>query len=118
MSCNAEYTGILHDVAFCRKTSLYGANVTDCWITNQEYCMAGLSVLNGSGHTAIKWNPTAVAEGDPEALEAVHEAERVFAEHMAKGATALIVRPGVPAVRTDRIHLEEDVVIVPRIAGG
>jgi hypothetical protein len=49
----------------------------------------------------------------------VQEAERIFAQQRAKGAVAFKVRPGRPAERLDHFDPEaEQVVMVPRIAGG
>ena len=83
-------------------------------------------------HTALTYNSyrlsvipfrkskkPALREGDAEALAAVQEAERIFAERRARGALAFRVWPGRPAERLDHFdpHAEQ-VVIVPRVAGG
>jgi hypothetical protein len=78
-----------------------------------------LRVLSNKGDTAVKWNPARVASGDPEAIAAVREAERIFAEQRANGATAVDARPGQPAKRLDTFDPQVDVIVVmPRVIGG
>lgn len=82
--------------------------------------MASLIVLDRSGHTQIDWNPTAVATGDPDAVGAVMEAERVLSEHLKSGSTAVaIASPGQAGVRTDRVDPNvHQTVVIPRLVGG
>lgn len=81
--------------------------------------MAKLRVLSARGDTSVEWDQRRAQTGDPEALAAVREAERIFEEQRQKGATAFKVEPGVPAQRLDRFDPEaEQIVIVPRVAGG
>jgi hypothetical protein len=81
--------------------------------------MAVLRVLSSAGDTRYEWDVTGVQSGDTEALAAVQEAERIFTQQRARGATAFRVRPGRPAERVDSFDPQaEDVVMVPRIAGG
>lgn len=81
--------------------------------------MAKLRILSHQGDTAVEWDEKRAEVGDPEALEAVREAERIFEEHKAKGATAFKVAPGKPAEKLDRFdQAAEQIVMVPRIAGG
>jgi hypothetical protein len=82
--------------------------------------MASLSILNASGDTTINWNERAFAAGDPEALAAVAEAERLFAEARAAGAEAFRVQAGTLAQRVATLDpmAEDDLVMVPRMVGG
>ena len=81
--------------------------------------MPKLCVLSSQGDTLIEWDTPQVERGDPDALAAVREAERLFAEQRARGATAFIVAPHRPAERIEVFDpLAEQVVIVPRVAGG
>ena len=81
--------------------------------------MARLRVLSRRGDTVVEWDPSKVEEGDPEALEAIKEAERIFEEHRAAGATGFKVEPGKPATKLDRFdETAEQILLVPRIAGG
>jgi hypothetical protein len=81
--------------------------------------MAVLRVLSRRGDTTYEWDVARVRQGDAEALAAVREAERIFAEQRARGATAFRVRPGRPADRLDCFDTQaEHIVIVPRVAGG
>ncbi len=81
--------------------------------------MAKLRVLNWRGDTAVTYDVERAAAGDPEQQAAVREAERIFRDERARGATAFRVRPGEPGVRIDEFDpYAEQIVIVPRIAGG
>ena len=61
--------------------------------------MASLSILNASGDTTITWDERAFATGDPDALAAVAEAERLFAEARAAGGVAFRFESGSLAPR-------------------
>lgn len=81
--------------------------------------LAILRVLNSQGDATLTWDPAKVAAGDPEALAAVNEAERIFNERTAKGATALAVAPGRTAERLEKFDLQvEETIVVPQIVGG
>ncbi|RJQ25091.1 hypothetical protein C4577_06340 [Candidatus Parcubacteria bacterium] len=81
--------------------------------------MAKLRILSHQGDTTVEWDTSKAAVGDREALDAVREAERIFEEHKAKGATAFKVLPGKPAEQLKRFDkTAEQIVIVPRVAGG
>lgn len=71
------------------------------------------------GDTKIEWDPQAVAQGDPEAIAAVREAEKLLAESFAKGYTAIAVAaPGEPGIRTGRLDPDVTTVAIPRFVGG
>jgi hypothetical protein len=81
--------------------------------------MAVLRVLSKLGDKSYEWDAVRVSQGDADAVAAVQEAERIFAQQRARGAVAFKVWPGQPAERLDRFDPQaEHVVIVPRIAGG
>lgn len=81
--------------------------------------MAVMRILSARGDTVVEWDSEKVETGDPEAQAAIREAERVFAEQRARGATAFKVEQGRPAVRIDEFDPKADqVVVVPRVAGG
>jgi hypothetical protein len=81
--------------------------------------MAKLRVLSARGDTTVEWDGRQAGAGDAEALAAVQEAERIFAEHRARGATAFRVAPDGPAERIDDFDpTAEQIVVVPRVAGG
>ena len=81
--------------------------------------MARLRVLSALGDTAVEWDQRKAEAGDPEALAALREAERIFAEQRAGGATAVRVESGRPAERLDRFDpAAEQVIVVPRVIGG
>src|SRR6266487_1259272 len=76
--------------------------------------MAKLRILSARGDTVVEWH---LGQGDARA--AVAEAQRIFEEARARGATAFKVEAGQPAQRLDRFDPRaEEVVVVPRVAGG
>ncbi|MBI4494268.1 MAG: hypothetical protein HY690_15890 [Chloroflexi bacterium] len=81
--------------------------------------MARLRVLSARGDTTVEWDRARVEAGDPEAVAAVREAERIFEEQRQRGATAFKVEPGQPARKLTRFDPEaEQILVVPRVAGG
>ena len=81
--------------------------------------MAVLRVLSNLGDTKYEWDVARVHQGEADALAAVQEAERIFAQQRARGAIAFKVWPGRSAERLDSFDPQaEHVVIVPRVAGG
>jgi hypothetical protein len=81
--------------------------------------MANLRVLSWRGDTKVSYDVERAAAGEAEQLAAVREAERIFREERARGATAFRVISGQPAVRIDEFDPSaEQIVMVPRIAGG
>lgn len=81
--------------------------------------MGVLRVLSHHGDDRYTWDQSAVVTGDVEAAAAVREAERIFAEQRARGATAIRVRPDRPAERMDKFDPEaEQILMLPRVVGG
>jgi hypothetical protein len=78
-----------------------------------------LRVMSRRGDDRITWDEQKVLEGDPEALAAIREAERIFAQERAKGATAFRVDPNKPVQRIEQFdQTAEQIVLVPRVVGG
>lgn len=81
--------------------------------------MSSLRIISWRGDTQVSWDLEKVAAGDAEMQAAVKEAERIFREERARGATAFRVEPEQVAVRIEQFDpAAEQIVIVPRIAGG
>jgi hypothetical protein len=81
--------------------------------------MAVLRVLSAQGDTQLEWDRKQAEAGDPEALAAVREAERVFAEQRARGATSFRIALDRRAERLDVFDPDaEQIVVVPRVASG
>jgi len=75
--------------------------------------------MSRRGDDRITWDEQSVLAGDPEATAAVREAERIFEQERAKGATAFRIDPGKPAQRIEEFDLTaEQIVLVPRVVGG
>lgn len=73
--------------------------------------MGKLRILNQRGDATVAWEATEEA--------AVREAERIFEEQRRRGATAFRADPNSEPVRIERFEPEaEQILIVPRIAGG
>ena len=78
-----------------------------------------LRVMSRRGDDRVTWDGQKVSAGDPEAVAAIREAERIFAQERAKGATAFRVSPGKPAERIEQFDKKaEQIVLVPRVVGG
>ena len=81
--------------------------------------MAQLRIMSSRGDKTVTWDVEKMALEDPDAVAAVREAERIFNDERARGATAFKVEPGKSAERLDNFDkTAEQTVIVPRIAGG
>ena len=81
--------------------------------------MANLRVMSWRGDTKITYDIRKAETGDPEQAAAVEEAERIFREERARGATAFRVDADEAATRIDTFdRTAEQIVMVPRIAGG
>ncbi len=81
--------------------------------------MGILRVMTAGGDRSVKWDRQRAEAGDTEAQSAIREAERLFEEARARGATAFRVAPGSPTERLDRFDPEaEQIVVVPQVAGG
>jgi hypothetical protein len=78
-----------------------------------------LRMMSRRGDDRVTWDEQKVIAGDPEATAAVREAERIFAQERAKGATAFRIDPGKPAQRIEQFdRTAEQIVLVPRVVGG
>jgi hypothetical protein len=78
-----------------------------------------LRVMSRRGDDRVNWDQQKLLAGDLEAMAAVREAERIFAQERAKGATAFRVEPGKPIQRIDTFdETAEQIVLVPRVVGG
>jgi hypothetical protein len=81
--------------------------------------MSVLRVMSRRGDDRVAWDVRQVEVGDPEAVAAVREAERIFSEQRARGATAFKVEKGQAPVRIDQFDQTADqIVLVPRVVGG
>ena len=78
-----------------------------------------LRVMSRRGDDRLTWNQQKVQSGDLDAVAAVREAERIFAQERAKGATAFRVDTGKPVQRIEHFDATaEQIVMVPRVVGG
>ncbi len=81
--------------------------------------MGVLRVMSRRGDDRVAWDQERVAVGDPEALAAIREAERIFAQERARGATAFRVAPGQAPQRLETFDPQaEQIVMIPRVVGG
>jgi hypothetical protein len=78
-----------------------------------------LRVMSRRGDDRLTWDSQKVALNDMDALAAVREAERIFYEERARGATAFKIEPGKPVERIETFdRTAEQIVVVPRVVGG
>ena len=81
--------------------------------------MGMLRVISKRGDDRVQWNEQDALAGDPEAMAAIQEAERIFARERARGATAFRVEPGKPVERMEQFDVQAShLVMVPRVVGG
>ena len=81
--------------------------------------MGVMRIISRRGDERLSWSEQDALAGDAEALAAVREAERIFAEERSRGATAFRVEAGKPAQRLERFDAQaEQIVLVPRVVGG
>ena len=81
--------------------------------------MGMLRVMSRRGDDRVTWDEQKVLAGDPEASAAIREAERIFSQERAKGATAFRIVPGKPIERIEQFDATaEQIVMVPRVVGG
>ncbi len=81
--------------------------------------MGMLRVISIRGDDRVQWNEQDAQAGDAEAIAAIREAERIFAQERARGATAFRVETGKPAQRIEQFDpLAEQIILVPRVVGG
>ena len=81
--------------------------------------MGMLRIMSRRGDDRITWDIQKVQAGDPEAIAACQEAERIFVHEHANGATAFRIEPSVPVQRLEQFDTgASQVVIVPRVVGG
>jgi len=81
--------------------------------------MGMLRIISKRGDDRLFWNEKNAMAGDAEAMAAIREAERIFAQERTKGATAFRVDPGQPIERLEQFDSQAtQIVMVPRVVGG
>jgi len=78
-----------------------------------------LRVMSRRGDDRVTWDKQKALMGEADTIAAVREAERIFAQERAKGATAFKVETGKPIERIEQFDVTaEQIVMVPRVVGG
>ena len=81
--------------------------------------MGMLRVMSRNGDDRVAWDVKKAEVGDLEAQAAVREAERIFSQERARGATAFKVAPGAAPQRIETFDKHaEQIVMIPRVVGG
>lgn len=81
--------------------------------------MGILRVMSRRGDDRVTWDKQKASIGEADAVAAVREAERIFAQERAKGATAFRVETGKQIERIEQFDATaEQIVMVPRVVGG
>jgi hypothetical protein len=84
-----------------------------------EPAMGLLRVISKRGDDRVHWNEQDTLTGDAEAIAAIREAERIFVQERARGATAFRIETGKPVERLEQFDpLAEQIILVPRVVGG
>jgi hypothetical protein len=109
-------TGMYHR---CKCRCMYVLASDHDRVDEGEPAMGMLQVISKRGDDRVQWNEQDAQAGDAEANAAIREAERIFAQERAKGATAFRVEPGKQAERIEQFDQEADqIILVPRVVGG
>jgi len=75
--------------------------------------------MSRRGDDRVAWDVKKVQTNNSDAVAAVREAERIFNQERAKGATAFKVETGKTVERIEQFdQTAEQIVIVPRVVGG
>ncbi len=81
--------------------------------------MGMLRIMSRRGDERVVWDNEKVESNDLEAQSAIREAERIFNQERARGATAFKVESGKPVERIEQFdRTSEQIVMVPRVVGG
>lgn len=81
--------------------------------------MGMIRVISRRGDDRQFWNEQDALAGDVEAMAALREAERIFAQERARGAKAFRVEPGKPIELLEQFDAEApQIVMIPRVVGG
>ena len=81
--------------------------------------MGMLRVLSRRGDDRVAWDVKKAEVGDLDAVAAVREAEHIFSEERARGATAFKVEPGQAPTRIEQFdQTAQQIILVPRVVGG
>jgi len=87
--------------------------------TKGDTVMGMLRIISKRGDDRLLWDEENVLVGDAEAIAAIREAERIFAQEQAKGSTAFRVDPNSPIERLEQFDPQaKQIVMVPRVMGG
>ncbi len=81
--------------------------------------MGMLRVISKRGDDRMQWSEQDALAGDTMAIAAIREAERIFADERARGATAFRLDPGKPVERLEQFDPQaEQIILVPKVVGG
>jgi len=81
--------------------------------------MGMLRIISHRGDDRLLWNEQDARAGDAEAIAALREVERIFAQERARGATAFRVEAGKPVERLGQFDPQaSQIIMVPRVVGG
>ena len=81
--------------------------------------MGMLRIMSRRGDERIVWDNEKLESNDLEAVAAIREAERIFSQERARGATAFKVESGKPVERIEQFdRTAEQIMMVPRVVGG
>ena len=81
--------------------------------------MGVLRVISKHGDDRVRWNEQDIQAGHAEAMAAIREAERIFTQERARGATAFLVEAVKQAERIEQFDPQAgQIILVPWVIGG
>jgi len=76
-------------------------------------------MISKRGDDRVQWNEQDAQADDAEAMAAIREAERIFTQERARGATAFLVAAGNPTERIEQFDSQaKQIILVPQVIGG
>jgi|SRR5689334_8002010 hypothetical protein len=88
-------------------------------VQKRRQTMGMLRIMSRRGDERVVWDNEKLESNDLEAVAAIREAERIFHQERARGATAFKVESGKPVERIEQFdRTAEQIVMVPRVVGG
>ena len=81
--------------------------------------MGMLRIMSRRGDERVVWDNEKIESNDLDAVAAIREAERIFNQERARGATAFKVESGKTVERIEQFdRTAEQIVMVPSVVGG
>src|SRR5260221_7366498 len=98
---------------------MQGSGLACKLVQKRRLIMGMLRIMPRGGDERVVWDVEKVETSDSEAVAAIREAERIFNDDRARGATAFRVESGKALEGIEKFdRTAEQIVMVPRVVGG